>query len=35
MGLLPRDLSRRPKTSLKDFHLLTRLTTFSPNEAWG
>ncbi len=35
MGLLPRDLSRRPKTSLKDFNLLTRLTTFSPNEAWG
>ncbi len=35
MGLLPRDLLRRPKTGLKDFNLLTRLTTFSPNEAWG
>jgi hypothetical protein len=28
-------LSGRQKTSLKDFSLLTKLTTFWPNGAWG
>ncbi len=35
MRLFPRDLSGRQKTGLKDFNLLTKLTTFWPNGAWG
>ena len=35
MRLFPRDLSGRQKMSPKDFNLLTKLTTFWPNGAWG
>ena len=34
MRLFPKDLSGRQKTTLKDFNLLTKLTTFWPNGAW-
>ena len=34
MRLFPRDLSGRQKTTLKDFDLLTKLTTYWPNGTW-
>ena len=34
MRLFSRDLSGRQKTTLKDFDLLTKHTTFWPNGAW-
>jgi hypothetical protein len=34
-ALVSKDLSGRQKTGLKDFNLLTKLTTFWPNGAWG
>ena len=34
MRLFPRDLSGRQKMTLKDFDLLTKLTTFWLNGVW-
>ena len=34
MRLFPRDLSGRQKMTLKDFDLLTQLTTFWLNGVW-